>query len=595
MNGTNKTIPGVAAARAAARSILAAAAMLAGAAIPSHQARAQDAPDDMAMAVPRLSLPGDAGVPALPRPLAVADARLVRAGFASPAAPLDGLEHSLLLGHILSDRFLSPATRATAEELKAWLARFPDLPDAPAVHALLATRMPRGATLPPLPALPAMPAFPVGDDLEAGLPSAARNAALDRQVRDASRAGQFDRALHAIARSRGMSASYGALLRAEVGRAMFSQGHDAEALATAAAAHGQSGGTLGLAAWIAGLAAWRMDEPGLALSWFEAAFRAPRMAPAQRAGAAFWAARASLVTRGEYGPWLHRAAADPRTFYGLLARQKLGQHIPVPGASGELLAPADVEAVADTPQGLRAFALLQVDQPARAASELRLLWAATRDRPGFGRSILLVARAAGLQDLAAQLTTLMDPATVRLPAARLRPNGGFVMDPALVYALTRLESNFDAEAVSPAGARGLMQLMPGTALYLLSGTAAAPPELRNPATNLDFGQRYLLHLSHLNSVGPDLIRLLAAYNVGPGTFNKWLDAMPPEDDPLLFIESLPGDETRAYVPRALAYSWLYAAQLHLPAPSLDELAIGLWPRLQPRHGPVPAIPRARMH
>ena len=45
---------------------------------------------------------------------------------------------------------------------------------------------------------------------------------------------------------------------------------------------------------------------------------------------------------------------------------------------------------------------------------------------------------------------------------------------------------------------------------------------------------------------------------------------------------LPGDETRVYIPRALAYSWLYAAQLRLPSPSLDELAAGVWPRFQVR-------------
>ena len=50
---------------------------------------------------------------------------------------------------------------------------------------------------------------------------------------------------------------------------------------------------------------------------------------------------------------------------------------------------------------------------------------------------------------------------------------------------------------------------------------------------------------------------------------------------LLFMESVPNDETRAYIPRVLAYSWLYAAELGLPSPSLDELAAGSWPRFRP--------------
>ena len=582
----------------AARAFLAGAAILAGAATSIFSAaRAQDAPDDLAFAVPRLSLPGKGDGPALPRPLSPAEANRIRDAFAHPAAALDGIDGSML-GHILADRITAAPLRTTPDELRAWLARFSDLPDAPAIHAMLASRLPRGAPLPPAPVLPTFAAAPYGDDVEASLPAANRNPALDRSVREAAHAGQFDRALNLIGRTRGMTAVYGALLRAEVAQAMFSQGKDRTALATAATAHTLSHGTLGMAASVAGLAAWRLDEPALARYWFEAAYRAPLAAPAERAKAAFWAARASLVLNGEYGPWLHRAAANPRTFYGLLARQKLGQRIPTPDTPQEVMAEADTDAIAGTPRGIRAFALLQAGQPARAAAELRLLWLETRDQPGFGRSVLLVARAAGLTDLASQLGALMDPASVRLPATRLQPARGFQLDPALVYALTRLESNFDADAVSPSGARGLMQLMPTTAGFVLAATGPGlgtrPPELHNPATNLDLGQRYLLQLTRLDSVGTDLIRLLAAYNAGPGTFGKWLDGMPPEDDPLLFIESLPGDETRAYVPRALAYSWLYAAQLRLPSPSLDELAIDLWPRVQARRTVAPSLPK-RVH
>ena len=585
----------------AARAFLAGAAILAGAATTIFSsARAQDAPDDLAFAAPRLSLPGATG---LPRPLDAADARRIRDAFAHPLAPLEGFDTWLpdpflapVVAHVLADRFAAAPSRVTPEELRAWLARFPDLPDAPLVHAMLATRLPRGAVLPPAPALPSFAAAPFGDDVEASLPGSARNPGLDHGVRDAARAGEFDRALRLVTRSRGMSAAYGALLRTEVAQAMFSQGKDHLALSTAAAAHAQSRGALATAAWLAGASAWRLDEPALALSWFDAAYKAALATPGQRAKAAFWAARASLLVSGEYGPWLHRAAANPRTFYGLLARQKLGQRIPTPDTPQDVMAEADIDAVAGEPRGRRAFALLQVGQPARAAAELRLLWSETRDSPGFGRSILLVARAAHLDDLAGQLAGLMDPALVRLPATRLQPAGGFQLDPALVYALTRLESNFDADAVSPAGAMGLMQLMPATAGFVLAGNGPLlrTPALHNPATNLDLGQRYLVQLTRLDLVGTDLIRLLAAYNAGPGTFGKWLDTMAPEDDPLLFIESIPGPEARAYVPRALAYSWLYAAQLRLPSPSLDELAVGLWPRVQARKSAAPALPK-RLH
>ena len=82
-------------------------------------------------------------------------------------------------------------------------------------------------------------------------------------------------------------------------------------------------------------------------------------------------------------------------------------------------------------------------------------------------------------------------------------------------------------------------------------------------------------------VGGDLIRLLASYNSGPTSFGRWAATIRHDGDPLLFIESVPNDETRAYIPRALAYTWLYAAELGLPSPSLDELAAGSWPRFRP--------------
>ena len=539
------------------------------------------------MAIPRLSPEGHSGV-ALPRPLPSDVARRIRTAFADPAAPLDGLSDNPLLGHILAERLLSAPQRAPADQLRDWLSHFATLPDATAIHSLLCTKLPRPALAPPSPDLAPFVAAPFGDDIETSEKILPRNLALDRTVQDAARAGQFDRALHIITRSRGLSVQYGALLRAEVARAMFSQGQDVAALALAQAADLQDHGVIGLAPWVGGLAAWRLERFDLARTLFDAAYRAPLIAPGQRAGAAYWAARANLVTRGDHGPWLYRAAKDGRTFYGLLARRALGQSIkPATPFDQDTLAEADIDAVQATDRGLRAFALLQVDQPARAVAELRQLFTETRDQPGFGRSILLIARAAGLNDLASQFGAVMQPAAVRIPAVGLHPTGGFKLEVPLVYALTRLESNFDSSAVSPAGARGLMQVMPVTARLVMGG--AGPASLRDPAANLEVGQRYLMHLSHLDMVGDDLIRVLASYNAGPGNFAHWLETMQHEADPLLFIESLPGEQTRAYVPRALAYTWLYAAQLGLPSPSLDELSAGLWPRLQtqsqtaPRH------------
>jgi soluble lytic murein transglycosylase len=72
--------------------------------------------------------------------------------------------------------------------------------------------------------------------------------------------------------------------------------------------------------------------------------------------------------------------------------------------------------------------------------------------------------------------------------------------------------------------------------------------------------------------------MLATYNSGIGSFARWNAEMRDHGDPLLYIEAIPNQETRTFVRRALAYTWLYAARLGLPAPSLDDLAGGEFPR-----------------
>ena len=122
---------------------------------------------------------------------------------------------------------------------------------------------------------------------------------------------------------------------------------------------------------------------------------------------------------------------------------------------------------------------------------------------------------------------------------------------------------------SSAGAVGLMQIMPDTASFI-TGQPATPAlrgELRDPSVNLDLGQRYVDYLAGSDAIGGDLLRVLASYNSGPGNFTRWSAALRDGGDPLLFIEAIPVDETRAFIPRVLAYTWIYARP---PAPAHAE-------------------------
>jgi len=134
--------------------------------------------------------------------------------------------------------------------------------------------------------------------------------------------------------------------------------------------------------------------------------------------------------------------------------------------------------------------------------------------------------------------------------------------------------------VSPAGALGLLQMTPVAASYVTGRQGTYPMALLDPALNLDIGQRYLIYLSNTGAVNEDLVRLLAAYNAGVGAVSHW--DIEDHGDPLLYIEAIPTGQTREFVPRALAYSWIYAARFHQSSDSLDTLAAGAWPQFPVR-------------
>jgi soluble lytic murein transglycosylase-like protein len=576
------------------------------------------ATDEIAMAVPRVSPFGASGI-ALPQPLAPSEAARIRRVFALqargdiPAAirATEALDSTAplgaaMLGEILADRYLGRFTRPQAPALRAWLERWPDLPEARAIHALLLIRLPRGEKPPPPPPAIALPHRPNAADSAAGIPvpeesepagrDLDRNAATDRAVLAIARDHPARAPGRVIARTRALAPTYAAQLRGEAARILFTANQDE-------AAHrlGSAGVHLcktaadcqeaALPGYVAGLAAWRMGRPMLARPLFEAAWRADYTSSALRAGAAFWAARSHLALGdiAGYVHWLDRAAREKTTFYGMIARRTEGLSIGRDAGARETLGEADLDAVEATAHGRLAFALLQVGQRDRAEAALRMLWPAAQAQPALGRAIMLVAERAGMPSLAAQLADLVQTAdgrprdAVRFAVPRLSPAGGFKVDPALIYALARTESNFDPTLVSPAGARGLMQIMPATARFIArdGATGAARIQLHDPAVNLDLGQRYVAYLASLDVVDGSLIRLLASYNSGPGNFGRWGAAARDLGDPLLFIEAVPIEETRAFIPRVLAYTWIYAARLRLPTPSLDELAAGVWPRYHP--------------
>ncbi len=565
-------------------------------------ASAQRAPQT-ASAAPATASPAG-GAAGLPRPLAPADATRIAHIFQLQAqGQQDAVlrEHAALRdrrldGPILADRWLGPqAVAPRAEALRDWLARHADEPDAPGIHALLVRASPQGSALPPAPEEAALPedGEAVPEEREPPARGFVRNPALDRDVRARAFNGDTRGALQQIQRTRGMTPAYAAALRADVALALFRRGEDTEAFRMASEVARGGREKTGRAAFAAGLAAWGLGRYEVALPYFETAARAEGGSAAARASAAFWTARAAVRARRprQYVPWMLQAAQEPRTFHGLLARRALGL---APGFAWHGTASeAGGAALVESAGGWRALALLQVGQTARAEAELRALWPAARGNAALAGAMLAVASRAGMTNLGAQLAGLAQGADgrprdlQRFPLPRLEPAQGFRVDPALLYALARQESNFDPAAVSRAGARGLLQVMPATAAYVANDPslgAEGARRLHDPGLSLEIGQRYLLQLARQDSVGGDLIRLLAAYNAGPGNLARWLPVAQHRDDPFLFIEAIPIEETRGHVQRVLAYSWIYASRLGLPAPSLDALVRGAFPTFDATEG-----------
>ncbi|MGF1608890.1 MAG: transglycosylase SLT domain-containing protein [Kiloniellales bacterium] len=549
------------------------------------------------------------GPEGLPVVLTARDATLYRDIFALQEAGdmaaadqrIAQLGNRLLLGHVLAQRYLHPtAHRSTFEELSDWLAHYADHPDAERIYKLALRRLPQGAAAPPEPALPST-GVPAAADGRAQpyRPSQERDQATGERVRAIKSvvlqnvaAQRFTATLELLESDEVVALFDPAELDwgyARVANGLYLYGDHAKALVLAEQAAARSGTQMPSSHWIAGLAAWRLGELAQAAEHFEKLARAERTSSWMAAAGAYWAGRAhrELGHTGHTIRWFMTAAEYPRTFYGLLAHRSLGMKLPFDFRSPRLSKGLIGRLVA-TPQSRRMLALMQIDQQALAEHEMILL-ARSRD-PELAAALLALAEEAGIPSLSYRLANrLIGDSRVSerggleaglYPLPPWAPKEGFQVDRALVYAFMRYESQFNPEAASKQGALGLMQLMPQTAAFIAKRKFDNGQEgkLLDPELNTDIGQRYLAHLLGHKGIDGDLFHLAAAYNGGPGNLDKWKRRMGEEEDPLLFIESLPSAETRIFIERVLTNFWIYRARLGQPTPELDALASGAWPQ-----------------
>ncbi len=320
--------------------------------------------------------------------------------------------------------------------------------------------------------------------------------------------------------------------------------------------------------WLGGTRAlWSMGTPRNAapLFWrYGAAARTPQT----RAKGFYWAGRA-LASAGDSAAartQFEQAAVYADQFYGLLALERLGRPIPK-FASAAALAPSlaerqaflsrpisgavrEVARESDWPTAVRFFK--EIAEQAQTPAEHQIVAEMARDlgRRDLGVILGQAAGSDGIQDF-------QHVAFPLIPT----PDG---TDWTMVHAISRQESQFAQNAVSHAGARGLMQLMPGTAAEQAGkvGLAYSAAALMNdPGYNLKLGDGYFGRM--LRYYGGSYPLAVAAYNAGPGNVNKWLRA---NGDPrtggvewIEWLERIPVAETRNYVQRVLENAVVYEA------------------------------------
>ena len=447
----------------------------------------------------------------------------------------------VLLGQVEFERLFHPDYVSSFEELSAWLEDYADLPEAPRVYALALRRRPDGAPEPRRP----------------------------RRV--------DGRTWESLTESEGAKAARIALNADDLSRAH---------------ATGMAIGDW----WVVGLATWRMGDFPASFTAFERVAWDPTEDAWVRAGAAFWAARAAARSGQleQVDTLLRLSASWPATFYGQIALYQLDIEPTLRNWGPQAYSATEDEglrAIAFTPdirindESLIAFierdpharrvvAWIEVGRLDDAREQFRIgLRAATTEEDrklwsalgrAFSRQLTPRARDAEMIDAA------------RYPMPLLEPEGGFVIEQSLVYAIARKETDFNPRVRSSAGAYGLMQVMPTTAAELSGdrGFVSDPERLYQPAVNMRLGQAYVIKMLGLSAFNGDVLRAVASYNAGPGPMLGALRKLGPDADPLLLIETIDVPQARDYVEKVMAAYWIYQRLQGRPLNTLKALATG---------------------
>ena len=341
--------------------------------------------------------------------------------------------------------------------------------------------------------------------------------------------------------------------------------------------------------WTMGLIYFKQENFKESQKYFSKILALKHINNARKIEAAFWAGRAADLNGAHdmARQYWTVAAAYPMAFYGALSATMLGD-VPQYEFFEQTCTDEDIDELRKTKYGKRALALLQVGRKDRAEEYLKLM-ITSRATDRQLHAVNSVATAYGLPRVSVQASSVIKDRGIleidddiiysaQYPLPDWEPMGGWSIDRALLLAITKQESGFRTTAKSGAGANGVMQIMPSTAKRVAkqNNMDISEMDMSNPEHNMYLGQQYIVDLLSHPNIENNIIKMLAAYNAGMGTMNKFEKTFYTYD-PLLYIESFPAYETRSYIKRVMSNLWLYRARLNQPLTSLAEMANGNWP------------------
>ena len=540
----------------------------------------------------------------LPKPLNENDEDLYRKVFAlqnegrfkEAEKLVQNIENDILIGRVKAQKFLHPTGYISKfVELRDWLEKYGDHPSASRIYWLSKRKKPKNFKSAKKPSGGYLSGFGNADFVSLrpripstysgrSAPSLTRKVAftIRKYIRRSWPTGALE-FLNKKSSRRVLTDMEESQLHWEIANAYFIFNKDYESITEASKSLVISNGKHDSAWLTAGLASWRRGDLKRARLFFTNLANLENSRGSVRASGAYWASRVEFLLGhpAKAIDFLKISSNYSDTFYGKLSIKSLGYNhkinFDLPNISGNF-----ISWLSSQKGGLRALALLQVEEYWHADRELRKLYPVTPEK--FHLELMSFSSKFGMPSIAYRLADIQRVETGKKWYGALYPDFVFknendIKDKALVMSIIRQESRFDQRGKSPARAQGLMQILPSTAAFIMKNRnyrGKLRHDLLIPEKNILIGEKYIQHLSKEPLIDNDIVKLLAAYNGGPGNLSKWLKTVKFDRDPLLLIETIPSRETRNYIKEVLKNYYVYNKKLLYNDTKLQELASGNW-------------------